>query len=111
MIERSIKDEHFIEAAHTIYPKEGQSVCGDTFVSKKVRGGTRIISVLSDGLGSGIKASVLSKLTTSMAVKFVSEDVDIEKAAVLIMETLPICRVRQIAYSTFTHYCPKQVWS
>lgn len=102
MTDRALKDEHFIEAAHRTYPKKGGPVCGDTFVSKKIRGGTRVISVLSDGLGSGIKASVLSTLTTSMAVKFVSEDVDIEKAAVLIMETLPMCRLRKIAYSTFT---------
>jgi hypothetical protein len=61
-----------------------------------------MILVLADGLGSGIKASVLSTLTATMAARFVCSAMDIRKAAAIIMETLPVCKTRQIAYSTFT---------
>jgi len=93
---------HFIEVDHYQERKQGQMACGDIFLSQKVDGGQRVISVLADGLGSGIKAAVLANLTTTMAIKYVASDVDITRAASTIMETLPVCKVRGIAYSTFT---------
>jgi hypothetical protein len=62
----------------------------------------RIVSVLSDGLGSGVKASVLASMTATMALKFASSTMDIRESAEIIMDTLPICSVRKISYSTFT---------
>jgi hypothetical protein len=61
-----------------------------------------VISVLADGLGSGIKAAVLANLTSTMAIRYMASDVDMRKAASIIMATLPVCKERQIAYSTFT---------
>jgi serine phosphatase RsbU (regulator of sigma subunit) len=58
--------------------------------------------VLSDGLGSGIKAGVLSTLTATMALKFVASDIPPRRAARIIMNTLPVCRERGISYATFT---------
>jgi len=93
---------HFIEVDHFQEKKHRQTACGDIFLSQKVDEGQRVISVLADGLGSGIKAAVLANLTTTMAIKYVANDVDITRAASTIMETLPVCKVRGIAYSTFT---------
>ncbi|WP_005037178.1 SpoIIE family protein phosphatase [Holophaga foetida] len=93
---------HFIEIDHFQEKKFRQMACGDIFLSQKVDDGQRVISVLADGLGSGIKAAVLANLTTTMAIKYVASDVDITRAASTIMETLPVCKVRGIAYSTFT---------
>jgi hypothetical protein len=77
-------------------------ICGDVFVSEKVKHEDRIVSVLSDGLGSGVKASVLATLTATMALKFTASAMDTLKSAEIIMDTLPICSVRRISYSTFT---------
>ncbi|HNX95233.1 MAG TPA: SpoIIE family protein phosphatase [Holophaga sp.] len=93
---------YFIEVDHFQERKHNQMVCGDVFLSQKTEGGDRVISVLADGLGSGIKASVLATLTTSMLARYVTEDMDITHAAKTIMETLPVCSERKIAYSTFT---------
>lgn len=93
---------HFIEVDHFQEKKHRQMACGDIFLSQKVDDGQRVISVLADGLGSGIKAAVLANLTTTMAIRYVASDVDITRAASTIMETLPVCKVRGIAYSTFT---------
>jgi len=91
-----------IEVDHHQAPKGGEAVCGDVFRSCKIPGESRVISVLSDGLGSGIKASVLATLTASMALKYAAHSIDIRKSAEIIMDTLPVCRERRISYSTFT---------
>jgi hypothetical protein len=93
-------DGYFLEADHFQYCKDGYYSCGDSFHSIKTEHG--IICVLADGLGSGIKASVLATLTTTMAASFMSSNIDIKKAAEIILETLPVCSHRQIGYSTFT---------
>lgn len=81
--------------------KHGQAAFGDVWHC--VRGDRgRTIAVLADGLGSGIKANVLANLTATMAARYVQMDGDLRRAAGTIMETLPVCSVRQIAYSTFT---------
>lgn len=91
----------FIEVAHFARKKQGQGAEGDVFLSRKTDDG-RIISVLSDGLGSGIKAGVLATLTATMAARFVAEDIPLRKAARIIMKTLPVCKERGISYATFT---------
>jgi hypothetical protein len=94
--------ESFIDIDHWQRAKRGQMVSGDVFASRKIKEEGRIISVLSDGLGSGVKASVLANLTTTMALRYTAAFVDVRESARTIMDTLPICEVRKISYSTFT---------
>ena len=92
---------NFIEVDFSQRNKTGHVVCGDCFMSKKVKEEGRVISVLSDGLGSGIKASVLSTMTASMALNFSTLNEDIVAASSSIIKTLPRDMVRKISYSTF----------
>jgi len=94
--------ESFIDVDFCRRAKGGQMVAGDVFLSRKIKEEGRIISVLSDGLGSGVKASVLANLTATMAVRYTSAFVDVRESAKTIMDTLPICEQRKISYSTFT---------
>jgi hypothetical protein len=94
--------ESFIEVDSCQRAKHGQLISGDVFLSQKVPQEGRIVSVLSDGLGSGVKASVLASMTATMALKFAASAMDIRRSAEIIMDTLPICSVRKISYSTFT---------
>lgn len=96
------KDNCFIEIDYHQDFKHKQIVGGDVFLLHKIKEENRIISVLSDGLGSGVKANVLATLTSTMAVNFISNAKDIRKTAEIIMKTLPVCKVRKISYSTFT---------
>lgn len=95
-------DESFIEVDSFQRAKSGQRISGDVFLSQKVKHEDRIVSVLADGLGSGVKASVLATMTATMAMKFTASTMDICRSAEVIMDTLPVCSVRQISYSTFT---------
>ncbi|MDM8158361.1 SpoIIE family protein phosphatase [Labilibaculum sp. K2S] len=81
---------------------DGQSICGDVFMSRKIKEEGRTILVLSDGLGSGVKANVLGTLTASMILNYMKVNKDIRKAAEVIMKTLPVCSKRKASYSTFT---------
>ena len=94
--------ESFIDVDSSQRAKTGQVVSGDVFLSRRIKPEGRIISILSDGLGSGVKASVLANLTATMALRYTSAFVDVRKSAGTIMDTLPICEVRKISYSTFT---------
>lgn len=80
----------------------GESLCGDTFTSRKIPEQGRILSVLSDGLGKGVKASILSTMTAAMALRLVASDCEIIRSAETIMDALPTCQVRKIGYATFT---------
>ena len=95
-------DENFVEIDSCQRAKSGQLISGDVFLSEKVKEEGRVVSILSDGLGSGVKASVLATMTATMALKFAASAMDIRRSAEIIMDTLPICSVRKISYSTFT---------
>jgi len=80
----------------------GERICGDMFLSRKVKEENRTILVLSDGMGHGVKANLLATLTATMALNFTVEHKDVHKIAEIIMNTLPVCSERKISYSTFT---------
>lgn len=91
----------FIEVDHFQKNKTGNIVCGDSFMFQKLNNEGRIICVLSDGLGSGIKASVLSTMTATMAINYTAMNETILQTALSIINTLPQDMVRKISYSTF----------
>lgn len=95
------ENDIFIEVDCFQKNKAGNMVCGDSFMSQKLKDEDRIISVLSDGLGSGIKASVLSTMTVTMAMNYTAMNESILQTALSIINTLPQDMVRKISYSTF----------
>jgi hypothetical protein len=97
-----LHDDLFIEIESCQQNKHGQDICGDSFMTHKLPEEDRVISVLSDGLGHGLKANILSTMTATMALKFTASDVDLICSAETIMNALPVCRVRNISYATYT---------
>ena len=93
----------FIDIDCSQMKKYNQNAFGDYFISKRYPAEAKLIAVLSDGLGSGIKANILSCMTATMLLKFIEGDqIPISKAAEIIMNSLPVCQVRKISYSTFS---------
>ncbi len=90
----------YFEASYSSLLKHGEPICGDR--AEIVRAPGSLMAVLSDGLGSGVKASVLSTLTTRIASYMLKEGSSIDEVVDTVGRTLPICQVRGVAYSTFS---------
>ena len=92
----------FIEVNSLQRNHDGERISGDVFLYRYLKEENRVIAVLSDGMGHGVKANILATLTATMAINFTREHKDVDRIADIIMNTLPVCSERKISYSTFT---------
>ena len=81
--------------------KYGEQLCGDHIETVKPDDDS-IVVVLADGMGSGVKANILSTLTSKIISTMMANSMSLEDCVSTIAATLPICSERHVAYSTFT---------
>ena len=93
-------ENFFIESGHASVNKHDESLCGDSYYITK--DGGKLTVVLSDGLGSGVKANILSTLTSTILSTLMSRKLPVDECIETVASTLPMCRERKLAYSTFT---------
>ncbi|MCP4374935.1 MAG: serine/threonine-protein phosphatase [bacterium] len=79
--------------------KRNEELCGDSIVVS--RRPDSVTLALSDGLGSGVKANILATLTTRIAIHLLDNELPLTEVVKTLSQTLPVCRVRNLAYSTF----------
>jgi hypothetical protein len=94
------KLSNFFDVYSLSLNKTGEELCGDKVKVLKTPAKTMI--VLSDGLGSGVKANILATLTTEIIINMLKADAPLRDVIETVIGTLPVCQVRQIAYATFT---------
>ena len=93
-------EAQFLESGWASVSKHDEKLCGDFFKTFENRG--RQVFVLSDGLGSGVKANILSTLTATILGTMLSRGIPLDECIATVATTLPVCRTRKLAYSTFT---------
>ena len=89
-----------LETGCTSLNHYGEELCGDN-VACTVNGDYTTL-VLADGLGSGVKANILSTLTSKILCTMAANEIDIYECVETIIQTLPVCAERGVAYSTFS---------
>lgn len=82
--------------------KKKEKICGDYYTIITDPDSDSTVMVLSDGLGSGVKANILATLTAEMLSIMIARKVNIRTAVKAVADTLPACSVRNLAYATFT---------
>lgn len=91
----------FLESGYTSLNHVGEELCGDKVESVVTPDGYTTL-VLADGMGSGVKANILSTLTSKILCTMVSNDIDLYECIETIIQSLPVCKERGLAYSTFS---------
>ena len=89
----------FIDAEAISEPRDREDVCGDTY--RIVRTQERYLALLSDGLGSGVQASVSSTLTVEILSRMITAHIPLEECVQAVAATLPPQRPSNAAYATF----------
>ena len=82
----------FIETSWGSLLKWGEELCGDRV--ELVKQGDGVLLVLSDGLGSGVKANILAGLTSKIITSMVTAGAELKDVVDTIASTLPVCKVR-----------------
>ena len=90
----------YLESGWLAMNKAGEQLCGDHVETVNLE--DSFIMVLADGLGSGVKASILSTLTAKILSTMLAGEMTVEDCVETIALTLPVCKDRGIAYCTFT---------
>jgi len=94
--------KYHTEIGHFQINHEGEKISGDVFLSKRIPEENRVLCVLSDGMGHGVRANVLATLTATISLNFSLEHKDANALAGIIMKALPVCSERNLSYATYT---------
>ena len=80
----------------------GEPLCGDSIIYREITGEDRAVIVMSDGLGHGERANILSSLAAEMMTDFIVDGGDIRAGSEHILSQLPDDKAHSIVYATFS---------
>lgn len=91
---------YFIDRGYTSLNHEGEELCGDRV--EWTQDGNVLTAVLCDGMGSGVKANILATLSSKILCTMLSGGIPIKDCIETLIASLPVCKVRGVAYATFS---------
>lgn len=78
----------------------GEEVCGDRVNIRQSQDG--FVGVLADGMGSGVKANILSTMGSTILSTMLMGGELLESAVDVVIRSLPVCSERGMNYCTFS---------
>ncbi|MDR1112859.1 MAG: SpoIIE family protein phosphatase [Bacteroidales bacterium] len=97
-----IEPKYHVEVGHYQCNYEEEKICGDVFLSKRIADENRVLCVLSDGMGHGVRANILATLTATISLNFSLEHKDVNALSGIIMKALPVNSENGLSYATYT---------
>jgi hypothetical protein len=97
-----VERKYHVEVGYYQCNHEGEKICGDVFLSKRIVDENRVLCVLSDGMGHGVRANVLATLTATISLNFSLGHKDVNALASIIMKALPVNSENGLSYATYT---------
>ncbi len=96
------KERYHVDIGYFQCNHEGEKICGDVILSKRLPDEDRIVCVLSDGMGHGVKANVFATLTSTILLNLSQEQKDAGRMTGILMKALPIYSDGDSSYATYT---------
>ncbi len=97
-----MRERYHVDIGYFQCNHEGERICGDVILSKRLPDEDRILCVLSDGMGHGVKANVFATLTSTILLNLSQEQKDAGRMVGILMKALPIYSDGDISYATYT---------
>ncbi len=97
---KAMQRDIFLDRALITHNHDGEGICGDYFAA--FGGNTYPVMVLSDGMGSGVKANIMSTITSTILGRLMEHGIPLAECVDTIAASLPLCKERGMAYATFT---------
>ncbi len=80
--------------------KEGQDVCGDYFISERIRGAQ--IYILCDGIGSGVYANVSAIYNANRLMEMIRNDVSLQDSCRILADSMHRARTEEVPFAAFS---------
>ena len=97
---RPMRQDLFLDHAVITHNHDGEGICGDFYAA--FDSGQHPVFVLSDGMGSGVKANIMATLTSTILGRLLEHGLPLAECVDTIAASLPLCKERGMAYATFT---------
>lgn len=89
-----------VEVSGRQLPKKAGKVCGDVFIHYRDK--TSTIVILSDGLGSGIKANIAATMCVTRLKELIKSGYSVRHAFTNLVQTMEHARKNELPYAVFT---------
>lgn len=80
--------------------KQGEKVCGDYFISERIRGAQ--IYILCDGIGSGVYANISAIYNANRLIEMIRSDISLQDSCRILADSMHRARTEDVPFAAFS---------